>query len=394
MKIKTLVLFALSFLVLSAALSSPAEAQNQHIFSTAASGSQQFALTHFSYYGAQWHSEDTFSGAGIVPDGGKITSFLAGGNMYLAWFNIQSNGTQPESLHIVSTPLNTIGGWGAITNLYSIGAPTPDIHSGLFGYAGVNGEPTIWYIAEANGQGLQTIVQVALISGTWHVVIGAGGGIFGEAASAGTPIVGYVYNTSPTAWYIGADQHIHKVFYNLQTDQWATDDVTAESAAPDPVSGSSLLGYQFGGNADIWFIVNDEHIHQSWWSGSKWFSADTTKTANAPIPEFGTAMAGYMFTGDPVIYYMSTDQHIHEMSWNGSSWIKGDITISAGGETPISGSPLVGYALSGKATVFYVTESGTASLRESFWNGTSWQDVEVSPFICCLTSATLSATLF
>src|SRR5579863_856850 len=201
MKIKTLVLSVISFLALSSAFSSTVEAQNQHIFSTAASGSQQFALTHFSYYSGQWHSEfETFDGGTIVPDGGKITSFAAGGIMYLAWFNIQSNGTQPESLHIISTPLDTMGGWGGITNLYSIGAPTPDIHSGLFGSVGVNGEPTIWYIAEPNGSGLQTIVQVSLISGTWHVVIGAGGGIFGEQAASGTPIVGYVYNTSPTVW--------------------------------------------------------------------------------------------------------------------------------------------------------------------------------------------------
>jgi len=88
-------------------------------------------------------------------------------------------------------------------------------------------------------------------------------------------------------------------------------DITADSGAPSPVSGSALLGYPWNSNAPIVFIASDQHMHQAWWK----LTNDWTAGAGGH-PFTTTPLTGNNGTG---VFYLDPSGQLREYRYNGTN---------------------------------------------------------------------------
>jgi hypothetical protein len=326
-----------------------------------------------------WQSPTTFfTGVGFVtPQNSTVASFTAGGLLYVAFF-CNSAVCAMYSSDNVNWTLTNISG--------ASNAPPPDVNSGLIGYADYKGNPRIFYVAISPSQSHE--VFEIYRSGGWN---GDGGASIGTVAANGTPLVGYLYShnnvTTANVFYVATDGHIHETDQSSSTGAWSTTDVTADSGAPSPVSGSALLGYPWNSNAPIVFIASDQHMHQAWWNGTTWNTNDITAQCSCTLPEFGTPLMGYFWSGEPINDYVGIDQHVHQVWWNGSQMLTNDWTAGAGGQ-PFTTTPLTGNNGTG---VFYLDTS--SQLREYWYNGTN-HDTELMPFTGTPSGSGLAIAVF
>jgi len=343
------------------------KAAQQHVFFIPPGG----GLNEVTGGNGSWQSPTTFfTGVGFVtPQNSTVASFTAGGLLYVAFF-CNSAVCAMYSSDNVNWTLTNISG--------ASNAPPPDVNSGLTGFGDGAGTPRIFYVAQPDGYGFRAIVEAYYSGGNWHFDSGAS---IGPSAAAGTPLVGYLdpVDKLVMVWYIATDGHIHWTVQGFGSG-WSTYDATAATGAPPPVSGSSLMGYVWGGGAvaandPLLFIAGDQHIHQVWWNRPYgWNTNDITAGCGCTLPEFGSAMTGYFWNGNAITDYIGIDQHVHQVWWTGSQYNNNDWTAGAGGQ-PFTGSPLTGNSSSG---VFYLDTSG--QLREYWWDGSHYHNPGLATF--------------
>lgn len=341
-------------------LSSQIQAQTRHVFvaSDVNSGADLFEYT--STDDINW--TEKIVGSQLVY-GSNIASFAGGGQLCVAYVGRTSQNDLHQHVRCTTDDVN----W-TDTDLSTVGAYLPDATAGVSGFVDSNGHPRIFYITQIQqSDGKEHITEVSWNGSSW-----INEGYFGGTAAApGTAVSGYLFNTTPQAFYIGTDGHIYEIF-KPSGGNWTLTDVTAASGAPLPSSGSHLLGYKFNSNAPIHYLTNDGHVHQIWWNGSSWKTDDVTNLAhNAPTCLAGTPIAGYMFNGQPTVN--CSVGGILQMWWTGSQELSDDWTTLAGGSPEFVG-PLAGYAVGNHNTIFYLDNGApTVLLYEYVWNGSTTQ---------------------
>lgn len=137
----------------------------------------------------------------------------------------------------------------------------------------------------------------------------------GQGAVAGSALVGYWgADNSVHVDFISADQHIHELFFDPQSGHWNDNDLTVASNGSTAAPGSGLVGYIGDGSSQyIDFIGADHHVHELFFTGTNWNDNDLTTAAKSVLPDTGSGIAGYIVNGKEHIDFIGTDHHIYEI---------------------------------------------------------------------------------
>jgi hypothetical protein len=98
--------------------------------------------------------------------------------------------------------------------------------------------------------------------------------------------------------------------------------------APSAAQGSALDGYQttFNNQQHVNYIGADNHIHELFYISS-WSHNDLTQLAKAPAAAPGSPVDGYQtsFNNQQHVNYLGTDNHVHELVYT-NAWQHNNLT--------------------------------------------------------------------
>jgi len=187
------------------------------------------------------------------------------------------------------------------------------------------------------------------------------------APKTGANATGYVFDAQGTQHvnYVGADSHVYELWWD--SAGWHYNDLTAATGSPLAQINRIAAGYIFPSQATqhVTYIGADSHIHELWWdSAGGWHHHDLTTATGAPNAS-GTP-TGFMFAGTQQVVYRGVDNHIHEFSSGSSGWHDTDLTATTGAPPTLYADP-TGYAFNayGSQHVIYGADDG--DVIELYW---------------------------
>jgi len=200
-----------------------------------------------------------------------------------------------------------------------------------------------------------------------------------------------------TLFYLELGQyHVHRIHWDGST--WSHDDLTAVLNPPGLPSGVLPAGKGSGltccgseSNAHVFYIGPDQHVHRIHWDGKKWEHEDLTtlaEAANIPVPVppavMGSAVTCFGSGNNTRVFYFSpaspgdTDLHVHQIFWDGQKWGHDNLSILAGAENApaVIGSGLTSFGPGSDAHVFYV--GANRHVHCLYWTGDQWVHVDLT----------------
>ena len=134
---------------------------------------------------------------------------------------------------------------------------------------------------------------------------------------ANSPLDGYSteFNNQQHVNFIGADFHVHELYYD---NKWHHNDLTALSAgAPNAAANSKLDGYAtvYNSQQHVNYVGADNHIHELFYDGS-WKHNDLSSISGLfSVPAAATRLVGYqtIFNQQQHVLFLGTDRHVHEL---------------------------------------------------------------------------------
>jgi len=137
-------------------------------------------------------------------------------------------------------------------------------------------------------------------------------------------------------YFIGNDNHVHELAWADQQGQWVwnTTDLTAtakdanDNDPPSAIADSALASHDSGGSR-VYFIgkdptSGDDHVYEIAWLGSIWNYTPLTTVTGAPSAIAGSALASHD-SGGSRVYFISGDNHVIEIASQGT-WNYTDLT--------------------------------------------------------------------
>ena len=169
----------------------------------------------------------------------------------------------------------------------------------------------------------------------------------GQPAAAGSALTTVVIDAGHSVFYFGSDNHIHELANNGSV--WIFNDLTTAANGPLAESGSVLTSAVVEGKQSIYYLGTDNHVYELVYKDSKWVSNDLTadsvhfltRQKQAPLPQAGSALTAVSLGGNLDVYYVGNNNHIIELALRGS-WVWRDLTIDGDGSLtqPATGSSL------------------------------------------------------
>jgi hypothetical protein len=136
------------------------------------------------------------------------------------------------------------------------------------------------------------------------------------AATAGAPqsngggVSGYAFDTRHVV-YRADDRHVHELWFDKASQKWNHNDLTnaAIEGAPENC-GSDPFGFVAGGTQRVVYMGTDDHIHELWWDIAGWHYYPGDLTVDSLDPATGAPGAplplslptGYDFGGPHIVY--------------------------------------------------------------------------------------------
>ena len=206
----------------------------------------------------------------------------------------------------------------------------------------------------------------------------------GATAASGSAITSYFVSSDSSShlFYIGADQHVYQLFYG---QGWANQDLTALSGAVTlPVTGSALTSYfvSSDGSSHLFYIDTNEHVQQVFYYGSQWYNQDVTVLANGTPAASGTGLTSYFVDADGTshMYYIGQNQHVYQLFFTGQAWVSQDLTALSNGVLAAMEDGDSSYFVAADASshVYYVGEN--QHVYQVFFYDQNWvnQDLTVA----------------
>jgi hypothetical protein len=251
--------------------------------------------------GSNWHDQDlTLDFSGPLAAGNAVTSFLDGYGYHICYL------TSDQHVH----------------QLYS-------------------GDGANWVDQDLTGNAIPNPPETAV-----------------PLAAAGTALSSFADQTGEHVCYLGADQHVHQLYYPGGT--WQDQDLTLEAdgplAAGNAISGFAdfeISGLTPAAGEHVCYLTSDQHVHQLYYdfnNSQGWIDQDLTKiaihdppeTAAVPLAAAGSALSGFEDAVDHICY-LGADQHVHQIFNPGGTWHDQDLTEMASGPL-VAGNAITGFA--------------------------------------------------
>jgi hypothetical protein len=207
----------------------------------------------------------------------------------------------------------------------------------------------------------------------------------GSGVSSGIGALNFPGSDAEHVYYVANDQHIHRLWYNRQT--WFDQDLTGSAQGQPPLatpsSGISSFGDSYGEH--VYYVANDQHVHQLWRNTQIWTDQDLTSSTGGPSAPPGSEVSSGIgvltflgITYAENVYYVANDQHIHRLWYNTQSWADQDLTKST---TPVGPSAPPGSGISSFTDkygehVYYVASD--QHVHQLWGNIQTWIDTDLT----------------
>lgn len=214
-----------------------------------------------------------------------------------------------------------------------------------------------------------------------------------DAPAKGTPLSAYEWSkqNSRHLLYIDVKGRVRELYYSTlraggknEAPNWQNNDLSANTGAELPSSGSALCGYTFEneGTEHVIYVDAKNAIRELYYSGGRWSTSNLSATTGAPAPMRNTPLACYVceYENTQHVIYLGVGGNVHELYWSGT-WQKNDLTSKTNTPKPITGSKLAGYACEYEKTehVIFVGNDGAGpNLQEIYRSGNSWNTTNLS----------------
>jgi hypothetical protein len=265
-------------------------------------------------------------------------------------------------------------------NLLESGAPLPATNSAVGTWDFYNTDPQALYTLYfgANGH-LETMYeQASPQSGSWSFedlssLAGA------PAAASGSSLATLIHSGTPHAYYIGADSHVHEI-YSPTASHWLPVDMTTAAGAPVPAVGSALAAWVGGSYELVYYTTASGHVLELYSrdQGATWSYTDVTTAASAPIAVGGSTLVGYEDGNTAHLYYFTSAGHVQELRTSGTAWVTFDLTTLSSAPLPANTSSLAGYTGGGWDFVYYLAPSGQVQELFASSNGNTWGTTDIT----------------
>lgn len=165
----------------------------------------------------------------------------------------------------------------------------------------------------------------------------------GKSVAPGTNPVGFIDSVrSPNTdnvFFIGTDQFIHVLYWSA-SGGWQEDPTLDSTVMTAAAAASPLSGHMVAGGEEVFYLGQDQHIHEVWRSSKSfdgWHTNDVTEANGAkPLPVIGSSLAGFYDStaGEDALFYIGPAQHVYELRFpNTAVWSATDLTATVSGTT-------------------------------------------------------------
>jgi hypothetical protein len=235
---------------------------------------------------------------------------------------------------------------------------------------------------EVHYVGADQHVHTLWYNGTWHHtdLTATTGGALAASNTSITGAMDPIANTEDVE-YIGTDQHVHEFWYN---GTWHTSDITiASGAAPnaDSSSGINTLMNTIANAMEVHYIGTDHHVYSLWYplgGGGAWHAVDHTINDGAPLAGSGSPLtsAADTIAGTEDLEYVGANQHVYILWYNGL-WHPDDLTVASGAANLASNGGLhtLVNTIANTMEVDYV---GTDQHVYGFWYNGIWHSTDLT----------------
>jgi hypothetical protein len=202
-----------------------------------------------------------------------------------------------------------------------------------FYYVGTDGN--VWQFWNNSSGSTASGWHTANINAIAGVSCQVNNNIVSGCVAAGSSLLAYTdpVSNNQVVYYVGADQHVHLLWWN--GDPWHTIDLTATAGG---ANASALAPMAVTYNNGFFYLGTDGNIWQLWTTGSTstpsaWHAPNISAIAGSPAANPGTPMLGYVdpTTNGQAVYYIGSDQHVHLLWWTSDPWHTIDLTATTGG---------------------------------------------------------------
>ncbi len=283
-----------------------------------------------------------------IPTSSPMAATVINSNNEVEVFYISAN----QIFSIYGGPSS--GWWGRCITC-AAGAPQPAAGTALTSLVDQKGQFTHVFYEGTNGHVYQLYCSCNNTSGTWRFADPTllAGAPVAAADSALTTLADYGSSTIIHVFYLGADQHVHQLYW---TGSWHSADPTSLARAPVAVSGSALTSFLDGSGVLHIFYLNSQNVQELnvqelYWNGA-WHTDNATSQAGVPLAALaavGSALTGFVNSsgiGDTGMHvmYLGTNGHVYALHATSSpAWGYFDATASSGGVAAVSGSSLASF---------------------------------------------------
>ncbi len=142
------------------------------------------------------------------------------------------------------------------------------------------------------------------------------------------------------------------------------------------IQAQSLTGLLVTGGDHAYYIAPNQHICQSYFTGSGWTSQDLTTAAGTnTLAAPGTTLASLVYSNRDYLYYIDSVGHVNQLfySGSGSTWINQDLTAWAQGAQNSAAAPnsaLAAVVYNNAGQVFYFDTN--RHISHLWWTGQTW----------------------
>jgi len=181
-------------------------------------------------------------------------------------------------------------------------------------------------------------------------------------------------------YYVGANQHVYEIGWNMGVGSYETADVTAEASSPLATSGTALTA--FSNEPQAGQVYPDRHVYYISGTGSNlhiyelyrnpnsrvWTYEDLTAATGNKLAAAGSPLSSFTDSYGEAVFYLGQNGHVYQLN-HASGWGDADLTAITGSALAVAGSPLTSFTDSYGEAVFYLGQNG--HVYQLNWNHVS-----------------------
>ena len=206
-----------------------------------------------------------------------------------------------------------------------------ELGCGLSSFVDGSGNAHVFYITSDNH-----VHQLAFSNGAWTDLDLTKTANSSTMATPESALASFGDTYGYHAFYIGADGHVHQLYFD--NVQWVDQDLTKqatpiapETKVPSAGNGTGLSSFVDNYGEHAFYVGSDQHVHHMNYAGKNWTDQDLTLQTNGPQAASGSALTSFGDGYGDHIFYIGADQHIHQLYFDNSTWVDQDLTAQTDG---------------------------------------------------------------